>query len=152
MAVLSFVFTGLTGFTPLAVTLFSLLMAFLVVPCLFLHLEYLLANAGLEVEVNRTGIQVTKGGAVTREVDTEQIERISLYVSPKLRYGPIHFASEYYFYARIVTRDSKPDIIITSLMTNEEFDDLSALWKVKTENKKALFPSIRFPVVLPALQ
>lgn len=152
MGVLSFVFTGLIGFTPLAVKLCSGLMAFMVVPCVFLHLEYLLVNAGHEVEVNRTGIQVRKGGAIIREVDMEQIERIALYISPKLQYGPIHLASEYYFYARIVARDGKPDIIITSLMTNKEFDELGPLWKVKTERKKALFASISFPIVLPELQ
>lgn len=123
----------------------------MVVPCIFIHIEYLRANAGFEFEINNTGIQVTRGGKVVRVVDTGDIKNIAIYKSPNLRYRFVHLASEYYYYARITMHDSSADIIITSLVTNEDFDELSPLWQVKTETKKTLFPSIRFPVVLPAL-
>jgi len=141
-----FVVALFEGLNPLAIKILGGAFLFLFVPCLFLHIEYLAANAGLDFEINETGIRITKAGRIIRDVDIQEIKGISIYRSPLLYSG---LPTEHYFYARVTTLDNGPDVIVTSLIANKNFDVLAPLWKVKTEKKGTLFPSIRFPLVIP---
>jgi hypothetical protein len=139
------------NFEPSAVIIFSSGLALILLPALFLHIEYLLANQGKAVHISSRGIITIEG--INKKIThyaVEELEKIVIYMSGTMDRGVVRrLPMEFYFYVKILSRNTKEPIIITSLMLSASLDDVNILInKVPTEIKRSLFASIRYPVVL----
>lgn len=107
-------------------------------PALYLHLEYVLANSGVEIEISSDRITIRKQGK-EQSFDTSELSKITVYKSANMDSWGIPFtAVEYYYYARIET-NLGTDIIITCLMTREVEKEVRRLRGVPYTRKKGAF-------------
>lgn len=107
--------------------IFIPLFAFIELPTLFLHIEYLKRNTGEEYEMFGDGIIQRKNGEETM-YRKEDIRSITIYVSPNYYRGDIYLTGfENYHFARIILNSGKI-LYLTSLLAPGGIDKAFSIY------------------------
>jgi hypothetical protein len=142
--------TWAVNFDPPAVLIFSVATIILMLPAMFLHIEYFLVNKTQSIHLSAEGVVLQTIDKKITHYPITELEKIIVYQSGNMEEGgrprlPI----EFYFYVKILTRNTKEPIIITSLMLSKSLEEITVLKGIPIEIKRTFFASIRYPLVLP---
>lgn len=138
------------NFDPLAMLIFSSALLLILLPTLFLHLEYFFTNRNQTIELSKNGIVIKYQTGEVVQVASADLKKILIYQSANmLKNGIPILPTEYYFYVRILTNNARPDIIITSLMMSASLSEVDIFSALPREIKRPLFASIKYPLVVP---
>lgn len=107
---------------------------------IYLHIEYIIENYKLEIEITENQFIVTKDNQ-RHFYSKSKVSKIILYKSASIEKGGIPFsAMEYYFYLKVVL-DSNEEILITCLLINDLDMLLSKFQGINFERKNRFFCS-----------
>ncbi|MEO9805862.1 MAG: hypothetical protein ABJF04_21570 [Reichenbachiella sp.] len=124
-----------------AIRIFSIFWIALILPVVYLHVEYFFSNLTLKLSLETDKLVLNKGGKDLIYVFTD-IEKVILYKSASIDKGGIPMSPmEMYHYARIITKSGE-ELIITCLMVPKLSELLKQLKGVKLERKKRPFCTI----------
>lgn len=126
------------------------LIIILLIPVLYLHIEYLLLNGGSSLIINSdlATVSYDKNGHDLIDLSFNQIARVVLYLPPSAYRGVIERKIQFlpiepYGYAVIYSKEGDK-ILVTSLMIPDVLKELEKMKGIKIDKKKRLFASPSF--------
>jgi hypothetical protein len=121
-----------------ALMIFGIWFALITLPVIYMHIEYYLANRGLEIIIEKDEIRVSTKRGNTHKFKFAELSKVILYKSASLDKGGIPLTPmESYHFARIITK-SENQIIVTCLMYPKLEEVIDALHGVKKIRKRGI--------------
>lgn len=143
-------FAWYVNFDPLAILIFSIFLILTLAPTIFLHVEYFLVSKDQSIQIGEDEIIVQNGNGTTTSYKNIELHKIIIYQSANIEKGGIPLSpTEFYFYVKIIAKNERSPIFITSLILSESLKELDVLKKVPRETKRSFFASIRYPIIIP---
>lgn len=139
-----------TNFYSMSIWISIACFVILILPVVFIHLEYLLKGSGLDVQFIDTGFTIKDGLSQEKFVPYKNISKVEFFKSKNIdELGMPRLPSEHYFYVRVILKPPVKDtLILTSLMTDSNFSNLYSIKEIVVDDAYCLFPSVKYPVVV----
>jgi hypothetical protein len=122
------------GFEMIAIAIFGAMWLAVLIPTIFLHIEYYAANRGMTITIDKLGIEFEKKG-VKSVIKKSDIKEIFLFKSA----GTLTPMESYHF-ARIVAKEE--EIVVTNLIISDVEQGLKDLNFGNIKRFKRIFSSI----------